>query len=200
MAGLNFDEFRNGRVICQECGQDFSIIAPAHLKRKHDMSYDDYRAKYPDAPVSSSAYRASRFTHRGSTLFADKEEESTKKPDDPTVCIPEKRTLNLEGVFKNKRDILQFLFKAYPCIENNYQVDQRNPITGKIEYLFITDIACPVKKVIWDFPQAFWHNNDPYPDPHKFKKLKSDGWIVISIGGHYPTVQDLTDQVDIISD
>lgn len=38
-------------VVCQECGKVFyKAIMASHLSRKHSMSTDEYRKKYPGVP------------------------------------------------------------------------------------------------------------------------------------------------------
>lgn len=200
MAALNYEIFRGGRVVCQECGKDFAIIAPAHLK-KHDMTTSEYKSKYPDAPLSSASFQANRFDHRGSILFKDKETLPDVKLsiEDSEITKP-KKFLESDGIPKNKLEILNFLLDSYPNIENNFQVKKRNPITNAIEYIYITDMADPKKKVIFDFPNSFWHNKDSFPDHLKFKRLKNDDWIIITVDSILPTAGDLEDQTDVISD
>lgn len=204
---LKYPKGRNGKTICQECGREFSLISPKHLKEKHNgMTMAEYKLKYPDCPISSKAFVASTATFRDSVLFKDIE-GLPSEPLDSDIEIAELEdgkfrhsVLKLEGVSKNKVDILIFLHDAYPYLENNYSIEKRHFHDDRLLWKYITDMADPVKKVIFDFPDAFWHNEDPYPDPQKYDKLREDGWIVIVIDKHYPTVQDVFQDTDIISD
>jgi hypothetical protein len=203
---LKYPKGRNNKTICQECGREFSLISPKHLKSKHNgMTMAEYKLKYPDCPVSSKAYKASRVTYIDSVLFQSDEalprEILDKDVEIANLIEGVKHTvLNLTGVSKNKADILMFLHDAYPYLEDNYSIEKRHFYDDSLIYKYITDMADPIKKVIFDFPDSFWHNEDPYPDPHKFGKLKDDGWIVIIVDKHYPTVQDVFQDTDIISD
>jgi len=48
---MNYPEFSDkGEVICQECGVGYKIMTGSHTRRKHGMSIEEYKAKYPGAP------------------------------------------------------------------------------------------------------------------------------------------------------
>lgn len=206
MSDLKYPEAKDGKVVCQECGEAFRLITPAHLKSNHNMTFAEYKLKYPKCPVSSKEYEASRFTYRDSLLFKNNEADERPVEKEEEVLFDEaglpakKTTINLEGVAKNKADILEYLHKAYPYLVDNFSIEKRHFADGRLLYKYITDMADPIKKVLFDFPKSYWHNSDEVPDPLKYKKLKEDGWIVISIDKHYPTVADVKDDVDIISD
>ena len=201
---LGYPKGKDGKVICQECGTTFSMITPAHLK-SHNMVMAEYRLKYPDCPISAAEYKASRFTYKDSVLFKGNEGIASDLPEEEIVEIIDKDThkhsvLTFTNIPKNKVDILKFLHKAYPYLEDSYSIEHRHFHDDRLLYKYITDMADPVKKVLFDFPNAFWHNQDPYPDFQKFDILKADGWIVIIVDKHYPTVQDVLFDIDIISD
>lgn len=40
-------------VVCMECDKRFEAITSSHLSNKHNMSTEEYRCKYPDAPFYS---------------------------------------------------------------------------------------------------------------------------------------------------
>jgi len=201
---LMYQKGIDGKAICQECGVAFKLVSPAHLKT-HNMTLAEYKLKYPECPISSSAYKASRYTFKDSVLFKNIEGiSSTPIEDEEEIEINVNKSkhtvLKLEGVPKNKADILEFLHKAYPCLENNYSVEKRHFVDNSLLWKYITDMADPVKKVLFDFPNSFWHNNDPYPDSQKMDKLKEDGWIIVVVDKHYPTAIDVFQDTDIISD
>lgn len=194
-----------GKVICQECGNRFSLITPAHIKT-HGMTFAEYKLKYPDAPVSSKAYEAQRFKYKDSQIFKNME-DLPKECLDNDVDINDlkpvtKRTIiDLTDVPKNKADILTYLHECYFTLENNYIVEKFHFYDKqRLMYRFVTDMADPVKKVIFDFPNSFWHNVDAYPDPKRNQKLEDDGWIIITVDKHYPTVNDVEQDTDIICD
>lgn len=201
---LKYPKGENGKVICQECGQSFKLLSPAHLKAKHKMTMAEYKLKYPGCPISGAQWNTSRNIYIDSILFKDDEQVESDIPDDD-IAIAELQgiphsVLDLKGVAINKADILSVLHDAYPYLENNYSIEKRHFHDDMLLWKFITDMADPVKKVIFDFPNAFWHNMDPYPDPAKYDKLEEDGWIVISIDKHYPVSADVMSDLDIISD
>jgi len=203
---LQYPKGINGKVICQECGEAFRLITPKHLKKKHDgMTFAEYKLKYPDCPISSTQYQATRYKFKDSILFQDTEgipsEPLDEEIDIDNPLLNDKFShINLEGVSKNKADILTFLHDAYPYLENNYSIEKRHFHDDALLWKYITDMADPIKKVAFDFPNSFWHNEDPFPDPHKNQKLKDDGWIIVTVDKHYPTVQDVFEDTDIISD
>jgi hypothetical protein len=202
---LTYPKGKDGKAICQECGGEFMLITPAHLK-KHGITIAEYKLKYPDCPVSGAEYKATRFTYKDSILFKDSEGLPSEPIDDDLALEALKESgvkhsvLDFKGVSKNKVDILTFLHDAYPYLENNHSIEKRHFYDDSLVWKYITDMADPIKKVLFDFPNAFWHNRDPYPDPAKFDKLKKDGWIVIVVDKHYPTAQDVFQDTDIISD
>jgi len=201
---LKYPKGKAGKVVCQECGKAFKLLSPAHLK-KHDITMAEYKLKYPECPISGAEYKATQFTFKDSVLFKDSEGLPSKPLDDDIEIAElsdkiEHSKINLEGVPKNKSDILTFLHEAYPYLEDNYSIEKRHFYDDSLLWKYITDMADPVKKVLFDFPSAFWHNEDPYPDPAKYDKLKNDGWIVIIVDKHYPTAIDVFQDTDIISD
>ena len=202
---LKYPKGDAGKVICQECGNSFKLLTPAHLK-KHDITVAEYRLKYPGCPLSGAEYKATQFTYKDSVLFKDSEGLPSEPLDEDIELaeLDEGRVkhskINLEGVSKNKADILEFLHDAYPYLEDNYSIEKRHFHDDRLLWKYITDMADPNAKVLFDFPDAFWHNEDPYPDPDKFNKLKDDGWIVVIVDKHYPTSQDVFQDTDIISD
>jgi hypothetical protein len=202
---LKYPKGINGKCICQECGKAYGLITPAHLKT-HNLTLPEYRLLYPDCPISGAQFLASTITFQDSVLFKDKEADPSALPKEEIEKSNLKSSgfphsvLNLKGVPKNKADILKYLHDAYPYLENNYSIVKKHFYSGMLEYKYTTDMADPVKKVIFDFPQAFWHNFDPYPDHQKNQRLKEDGWIIITVNKHYPTVLDVIEDTDIVSD
>lgn len=202
---LKFPKGLNGKCVCQECGKAYGLITPAHLKT-HNLTLDEYKLLYPDCPISGAQFKATTVTFHDSLLFKDKEAEPSSPSEEEVALSLLKSSgrphsvLNLQGVPKNKADILVYLHDAYPYLEDNYSIEKRHFYSDQLMWRYITDMADPIKKVIFDFPQAFWHNEDEYPDHQRDKILKEDGWIIIKIDKHYPTVADVLEDTDIISD
>ncbi len=193
-----FDKFdKSGTmVICQICGKSFKMLTPAHLKR-HGMTLGEYQLTYRDFPITGAAYSASH-VHSDSILFKDKESLPIEKLEIKAKVKKDKKLkFKLPSEQKNKQDILNYLIDYYPFIENNYVIEKINK-QGLLNYKFTVDIADPFRKTIFDFTDAYWHNKDNYPDHARNLKLKDDGWIVISIKKHYPTIIDVKDYTDNI--
>lgn len=190
----------DGRIYCQECGGVFSLITPAHLK-KHNITFAEYKLKYPDCPISDKAYKAARYEQRESVLFKSNEDierelvEEKLKSNQPPPSV-----IDYKGLHKNKIPILQYLHETYPHLENNYYIEKRHFHSDLLLYRFITDAADPVQKIIFDFPDAYWHNVDFPPAPHKHKKLEEDGWKIYTFKGKYPTDKEVRISIDTITD
>lgn len=45
-------------IICYLCSKQFDMITPSHLKYKHGITVAEYRAMFPDAPMTSLEARA----------------------------------------------------------------------------------------------------------------------------------------------
>ena len=56
----------DGRVVCQECKRAFDQIHPNHLRRFHNMTLEEYKEKYPDAPTITEEYKKLSKTPRKS--------------------------------------------------------------------------------------------------------------------------------------
>ena len=71
-----------GEIICQVCGKEMDLMVPAHLKM-HGMTMTEYKEKYPNAPMSSDAFKArQQYRHRGD-VFKETEPEV---PIEYTLC------------------------------------------------------------------------------------------------------------------
>ncbi len=80
-----------------------------------------------------------------------------------------------------KQKILDKLFYLFSNkVKENFIIRKKTP-SGHLIYEYITDFADPLLKVIINFPDAFWHNEDIYTDSLKYFNLKSDGWKIIDI-------------------
>jgi len=235
---MNYPEFSDkGEVICQECGAGYKVITGTHT-RKHGMSIEEYRAKYPGAPTSGKMFSLTMSQVQSKTeIFEEKPtkvevdlndtgeddvitdegavdeviiDEITDDEDAPTIEeIQEKiqdedmsDLFQFEGVQdpepyddadegdrspKDKLQLIKFLRKKYPFIQNNYMI-RKFTITGHLEYEFITDMADPINKIDFEFPNAFWHNRMSYEDPRRDAKLRQDGWRIITVEARAPKV------------
>lgn len=204
-----FDE--DGKVVCQICGKSFQVISPRHLNT-HKIQYADYTKRYPDAPLASEQFTAKSKYGKNSTLFVD-DKDITDEVFEEEIVVEEQPELNdeefemaLKKVVDEIRDpiqnqkmaILDHLRLHYANVEKDYRILHKSPITKKFLYDFITDFADPVLKIVFDFPNTFWHNRDVVQDPLKFKKLKDSGWQIVVIKGKAPSARDIDSVIDSI--
>jgi very-short-patch-repair endonuclease len=61
-----------------------------------------------------------------------------------------------------------------------------------LKFEFVTDFCDPILKVVFQFPDTFWHNIDILLDLNKKLKLESYGWKVIEI----PTANPSNEMID----
>jgi hypothetical protein len=229
---MNYPEFsEKGEVICQECGVGYKVMTGSHTRRKHGMSIEEYKAKYPGAPTSGKMFSLTMSQVQSKTeMFEEKPvkvevdlhetgeddvitDEGLEDEDAPTIEeIQEKiQDEDMSDLFqfgevqdpepfntideddkspKDKLQLLKFLRKKYPFTQNNFMI-KKFLLTGHLEYEFITDMADPINKIDFEFPNAFWHNRMPFDDPQRTLKLRRDGWKVITIGARAPKVADV---------
>jgi hypothetical protein len=178
-----------GKVICQECGKAFGRIVPSHLLI-HGLTYAEYFFKYPKSPKTPEAYTSATHTFNDSVLFKETQGNARDRGDEPQDFdmskvkekeeeVIEKSVIDFKGVNKHKVEILKFLHKQFDNLENNYTITKKD-IQDRIVYEYITDMADPVSKIIFDFPNTFWHNTDISIDPNKNYKLEKDNWEIIT--------------------
>jgi len=213
-------------VKCVLCNREFRIITPQHLKKSHNMSMEEYKTQFPNAPLAGNHFKLAQ-KHRDTSLFKSKlkptpEPELKPKVDEDEIedviyddygdlnfknqeSFPEIEELDMNKEVQyipliddsetsqensNKRNIHDLLKKLYPFVQADYFVQKFN-IVKVLLYSFITDFSDPINKLIFNFPETFWHNVEPFFDVNKEKKLKSDGWTIINIPGDKPTSDDI---------
>lgn len=203
----HYDE--NGLIICQICGNPYHFITPKHLKKQHEMTTKEYREMYPDVPMAKKGYYNTLKEKKESRKIADvetsiepvieelnlnesfdcddavfKECESIVKLADRKVPVPEKSVDPMD----DKINIIRYLKLSFPGIKNNYMFKKKAP-NGNIEYQFITDMADPYLKIVFDFPNSFWHNEQTGVSSNvRNQMLKSYGWKIIEVKSSMPKV------------
>ncbi len=222
---LNYPEYNeNGKIPCQYCGKEYLIISHKHLAT-HNKTLMDYKADFPDCPINSkqmAARQKFREDRGDGELFKSEMTDSVIEIDTPEVIMNDsafgdddisdiKELIKHQGgptlgypnplgnIMSDKIDLLNFLMKIYPTITNNYFVEKFT-LSGHLEFSLVTDITDPVSKTIFDFPRAFWHNTDGYPNVHKHDILKKEGWKIIIIKDKNPKPQTLSNILDIVTD
>ncbi len=201
-----FDD--NGKVTCQICGKSYQVISPRHLA-VHKIQYADYTKRYPDAPLASDQFTVKSKYGRHSGLFT-KSEELDDVIGDEEVFVDEEPDLEeieleeaLDKAVNEVRDhvqvqkmgVLDHLKIHFPNIEKDYMVREFSQVSKKLLFGFITDFADPVLRIIFQFPNTFWHNNDTNIDPQKDNKLKGQGWKVVKCRSKCPTIKQLDSMI-----
>lgn len=203
-----------GKIICQLCGKPFLVISPQHLKIKHNIKYNEYILRFPDAPVSSNAFSNVTKYGKHKTFFVEQElskfEEEAKLDDlndkfeeiyvdeEPEIedeisltkaLNPTEKTDNI--VVKNKNKMLDHLRSFFTNVQKDYRIIQYGS-DGIVKFVYITDFCDPVLKIVIQFPDTFWHNREQWYVPNKKQRLEEYGWKVIEIKSNCPSFKDVT--------
>lgn len=93
------------------------------------------------------------------------------------------------SINKDKLKILSYLIGLFPDLENSYFVE-KNTISGSLEFRLVTDISSPKKRIDFEFPNTFWHNQDILK-PSRDSLLKNMGWKIINIPGSKPSLSEI---------
>jgi hypothetical protein len=197
---------KDGKLICQLCGESFLVISPKHLG-KHDIRYSEYKLRFPDAPLSTSEFAASSRYGRVKNIFDDEEiivedemenlEEEFEGMEDPEIVEEidiDKLTQTIhqykDPMQQRKSKILDHLRSFFSNIQQDYMI-QLIDGGGFLRSEFITDFADPVLKIDIEFPDVFWHN-EGFLDPNRDNKLKVYGWKIITISGNGPSSEKIS--------
>jgi len=193
LAKLIHPEFDSkGKVICQICGKSFLVISPLHLK-KHNIIFSDYVKRYPNAPVSSEEFnKRSKIGRDKDMLFMEQQEKGIVNPE----VNPEIEELDIEKIMlkeiaenpmkSSKNRILDILRVLYTNVRPDYLIRQFGT-DGNLKFEFITDFCDPILKIVIQFPDTFWHNQEMYIDLNKKIKLESYGWLYFEIPTDNPS-------------
>ena len=203
-----------GKVNCQICGKPYLIISPRHLGT-HNVKFDEYKLRFPDAPISSSEFNASSKYGKEKTIFVKKEmnkfEDEIKLPIeeieeiivDEEPEIEDEIDLNMlletnreerDVMARSKNKILDYLKSYFTNIEKDYMIDQCG-IDVVLKFQFITDFCDPVLKIVIQFPKAFWHNIEMAIDPNKNIKLRQYGWKIIEFKSSAPSFKEIGNRI-----
>jgi len=199
-----FDE-ETGKIICQICGGKFLVISPRHLE-KHGITYSDYKKRYPDAPLSSKEFGAKTKYGKIKDLFkptySEYIEEEVVVDEEPEIeedmdinAILKEKTYS-DPVKQSKAQVFDTLRSYFTNVRQDYMIEEYGKMSGRLKYHFITDFTDPILRVVIQFPNTFWHNNDVSIDPMKNEKLKMDGWKVLVVKGKAPTRKNIQKIVD----
>ena len=207
---LQFSEFDDdGKVVCQICGKAFQVISPRHLAL-HKIQYSDYTKRYPDAPLSCEQFVIKSKYGKNSTLFVNDKDIDESIMDEEIIVDeePELEELELENALKKvidevrdpvqvqKMRVLDHLKLHFANVEKDYSIRQLSPISKKQIFDFITDFCDPILKIVIQFPNTFWHNNDRSIDPLKNNKLEQYKWKVLVVKTKNPSINDIDNVID----
>jgi hypothetical protein len=127
----------------------------------------------------------------------DQEDKDPIKPDiNPEIEELDIEKLMQKEIEKNpiqamKNRIMDILRVHYTNVRQDYTISQFGP-DKRLKFEFITDFCDPILKVVFQFPDTFWHNIDLLLDLNKKLKLESYGWKVIEI----PTANPSNEMID----
>jgi len=204
-----------GKVICQICGKPYLVISPRHLGT-HNIKYDEYKLRFPDAPLSSEEFNASSKYGKEKTLFVEKEmskfEEEIELPEEDVeeIIVDEEPDIEDEIDLSNllereaedkdimarsKNKILDHLRVYFTNIQKDYTINLYG--AGQmLKFQFITDFCDPVLKIVIQFPKTFWHNQEKALDPNKNYTLEQYGWKVIVFNSVGPSFKEISDHIE----
>ena len=195
-----YDE--DGKVVCQICGKSFITISPRHLKG-HNVKYADYFKRFPNAPKSNAEFAARSKYGKNKTIFKEQEEKPPtmgegifveEEPEIDELPIQrevERLTKKVTPMEATKNKIQDHLRLFFANVEKDYLVRHYEPRSGALEFEFITDFCDPILKVVVQFPNTFWHNQERAIDLNKNIKLEQSGWKVVEIHGKAPSLDDI---------
>ncbi len=204
-----------GKVVCQICGKPYLVISPRHLGT-HNIKYDEYKLRFPDAPLSSEEFNASSKYGREKTLFVEKEldkfEEESELPDEDIeeIIVDEEPDIEAEIdlsmllerekedkdiMARGKNKILDHLKTYFTNVQKDYFVRELG-IGGMLKFEFITDFCDPVLKIVIQFPKTFWHNQELAVDSTKNSKLTECGWRVIEFDSVSPSFKEISSRIE----
>ena len=202
-----FDD--EGKVVCQICGKSYQVISPRHLA-VHKIQYADYTKRYPDAPLASEQFTAKSRYGKNSSLFVDDKDIGDDILDEEIYVDeePELEEFEMENALKKiveetrdpmalqKMRVLDHLRLHFANVEKDYSIRLISPISKKQIFEYITDFCDPVLRIVIQFPNAFWHNNDNYMDPLKNDRLKEHNWKVLEVKSRAPSVENIDAAID----
>jgi len=200
---------QEGLAVCQICNKAFHFITANHLNT-HGTTAKEYHERYPGASLfRKDFYDKPGRTKKKKFIPAEPviEELSGSDVDDnfgddgiltelskcklKTSSGP-KRTDPME----DKLDIIGYLKSQFTGIKNNFLITKMLP-NGSLEYQYITDMADPTNKILFEFPRAFWHNSQIGVSEHvKHQNLKLRGWRVIIVNATMPRIKDVVEELN----
>lgn len=186
------------KIICQYCLKEMKMITITHLS-KHDMTFDDYKIKYPDAPTrikqssvkkdNSSTVIDMRDLSRSKNIIQETKKLKSKVDDYSGLKIDRPSDDNLE--LKSIDSVYKTLRKIFPNIQKNYIFKKLNR-DGNILYTVMTDFGDVKKRIMIDFGGMNWNVKTPLLTKSRKKELLSESkWKYINIDAKTITANDI---------
>jgi len=197
-----YDE--SGKVICQLCGKSFMVITPSHLKKFHSVTYDQYRARFGDYLSSKEFISKMKYGRMKGMLTTSEKEigDDITIVDEPVIEedfnvgeILNTSVKDKDPITRIRKLYLDHLRIQFANMRENYVIREYT-LGGDLKHEFITDFCDPVLKIVVDFPSTFWHNVDMYIDLSKMRKLQESNWMIITVPGRSPSLEEVTKYVN----
>lgn len=99
------------------------------------------------------------------------------------------------SINKDKLKILSYLVSLFPDLKNSYFVEKLS-ISGSLEFRLVTDMCLPSKRIDFEFPNTFWHNQD-IQKSSRDSMLKNIGWKIIDFPGPKPSLTEIKEILKI---
>ena len=201
-----------GQVGCAICKEFFTIITSNHLKKAHDISMNEYKLKFPDAPLSGLIFSSKqKFKYSGSlksgpiteddciTDFSHQSiQEMIPEPEPIQKIELPVADCNYYGIHEDKVKILKYLKTIFSTIENNYIFD-KYALSGQLEHQTVMDIADKNKRIDFEFPNSFWHNIGFTDKNYREQRLIDSGWKIITINSIGPSVDEIESELKALN-
>jgi len=176
MSNENNSEYydENGYVICQYCLKPLKLISKHHLKF-HDLTLDEYKEMYPDAPIRWNGAKKSKMDN----VSNNENHEINIAP----ISIDENAPLT--------KDVAYLILKnMYPNIQKNY-IYKKLDRNGNILFTFHVDFGDPSKRILIDFESMQWHAYSPLFTKYRKKELASQAkWKYLNIDNEFHNIEE----------
>jgi hypothetical protein len=188
-----------GQVGCALCKEFFTIITSNHLKKAHDISMNEYKLRFPGAPLSGLIFSSKqKFKYSNALKSEPIIEDDCISDDTPEIIeLPPIKKIELPivecnyyGIHEDKVEILKYLKTIFSSIENNYIFDKYS-LGGFLEHQTVMDIADKNKRIDFEFPDTFWHNIGFTDKHYREQRLMDSGWKIINFNTLAPTINEV---------
>jgi hypothetical protein len=164
------------KIECVICHEKFPIITPSHLKKKHSMSLAEYKEKFPDAPITSSQYKARQKFLKGNLFVKEKQDPIIDEIDLSKLTLESETKVDAEikdikinaviqerklfkGIIDEKKEDLDLVVTKIQIKESSRQ-PQKGPqiATSKLKIIEFLKTVFPTNSVVNNFMiQKFHH-------------------------------------------